>query len=221
MVAYPVDRRGGHLVVPEHGRPAAGPRFVVTAGDRLPWLSDAARDRSLAPSASRGYPSSPTTTILARATCASSRPGLPSDFARRSLATSDDAARSLAPAPSEHASRAGALAMCVFPVPTSPTGTRSSRRPGKDGDPGSGRPRPPGNETGAQSHPSNVSGAGSAAARRGLAPRDASREDTSASRWPRRYSPCRGVPASAHSPGADRAGGRPAPAATISSATAT
>ena len=183
VVAYPVDHRGCHLVVPEHGRPAA--ELQVRRDHQRPSLVAVGHhlEQEPRPSASRGrYPSSSTTTILARATCASSRSSLPSAFARRSLATSDDAVKNLASTPSEHASWTSALAMCVFPVPTSPMSTRSSRRSRKDRDSRSGRPKPSGNETGAQSYPSNVLDTGSAAARRSLALRDASREDTSASR---------------------------------------
>ena len=60
---------------------------------------------------------------------AASRSRLPSSRARRSRMTSDDAVKKRASILRSHASMHSAEAMCVLPVLTSPTSTRSSQKP--------------------------------------------------------------------------------------------
>lgn len=60
---------------------------------------------------------------------AASRSRHPSSRARRSRMTSDDAVKKRASILRSHASMHSAEAMCVLPVLTSPTSTRSSQKP--------------------------------------------------------------------------------------------
>lgn len=60
---------------------------------------------------------------------AASRSRRPSSRARRSRMTSDDAVKKRASILRSHASMHSAEAMCVLPVLTSPTSTRSSQKP--------------------------------------------------------------------------------------------
>ena len=81
-----------------------------------------------------------------------------------------------------HASTHSALAMWVFPQPTSPMSTRSSRPSRKERPSRSSLPKPSGHETADQSYPSKVFGAGSAQRLSSAALFDASRLERSASR---------------------------------------
>ena len=60
---------------------------------------------------------------------AASRSRRPSSRARRSRMTSDDAVKKRASILRSHATMHSAEAMCVLPVLTSPTSTRSSQKP--------------------------------------------------------------------------------------------
>ena len=112
----------------------------------------------------------------------SSRSSLPSSFARLRRITSDDAVKKRASRPAMHTSEASAQAMWVFPVPTSPMSTRSSRASTKDSASRSPLDRPSGSVTGDQSKPSSDLETGICARLSMRDLRAASREAASASR---------------------------------------
>ena len=86
-----------------------------------------------------------------RAICDISRSSLPSSRARLRRITSDEAVKKRASSRLSHASWHSALAMWVFPVPTSPISTRSSRRSRNESESRSSRPSPSGHDTADQS----------------------------------------------------------------------
>ena len=134
--------------------------------------------------------------------------------------TSDDAVKKRASGPASHAGERRAGAMWVLPHPTSPMGTRSSRRSGNSGEVGDSRPIPSGRETAGQSWPPRVLGAGRAQ-RPGRAARlEASRLARSASGWPARYPTRLGVPSPDRSPSTAVVSERAPPASTAPRASA-